>query len=126
MLKTLEVRKKQAEGGKIGLVTLKGRTQEVLPANQKLLLEGFVGANQAKSELWALLEQPTTSSLPGGVFVDCCLITLPTHGPYKVPVLLRNETDHDIILPTNCVIAELIAPGSVLPNPVPDQNNQKA
>ena len=125
VLKTLEVRKKQADSGKIGLVTLKGRTQEVLPANQKLLLEGFVGANQAKSELWALLEQPTTSSLPGGVFVDCCLITLPTHGPYKVPVLLRNETDHDIILPTNCVIAELIAPGSVLPNPVPDQNNQK-
>lgn len=56
------------------------------------------------------------SSLPGGVFVDCCLITVPKHTPYKVPVLLRNETNHDITLPSNCVIAELFTPDNVVPH----------
>ena len=37
-MKTLDVRKKKADSGKIGLVKLKGWTQEVLQANQKLLI----------------------------------------------------------------------------------------
>lgn len=125
VLKTLEIRKKQAGNGKIGRVKLKGRTQDVLPANQKALFEGFVCSNHSEPEQWALLEQPTSSSLPGGVFVDCCLITLPKHGPYKVPVLLRNETNHDITLPTNCVIAELVAPDRIIPNPLPREKNDQ-
>lgn len=125
VLKTLEIRKKQAGNGNIGLVKLKGQAQYVLPANQKALVEGFVRVNQAESEQWALLEQPTSSSLPGGVFVDCCLITLPKHGPYKVPVLLRNETNHDITLPTNCVIAELAVPDRIIPNPLPREKGDQ-
>lgn len=62
------------------------------------------------NETWALLEQPSESVLPGGVFVDNCLITLPRRSPFKVPVSLRNETDHDILLPSNCILAELSIP----------------
>jgi hypothetical protein len=47
-MKTLDVRKKKADSGKIGLVKLKGQIQEVLPANQKLLLEGFLCATSSK------------------------------------------------------------------------------
>lgn len=125
ILKTLEIRRNQAKNGNIGLVKLKGQSQDVLPANQKVMVEGFVFSNQAESEQWALLEQPTSSSLPGGVFVDCCLITLPKHGSYKVPVLLRNETDHDITLPTNCVIAELVVPDCIIPNPLPSEKSDQ-
>lgn len=45
ILKKLEIRKKQAGDSKIGLVRLKGRDQDVLPANQKVLLEGFMCSN---------------------------------------------------------------------------------
>lgn len=125
VLRTLEVRKKQADSGTIGLVMLRGRTHEVLPANQKMMLEGFVHVKQAESEQWAMIESPATSSLPGGVFVDNCLISLPKHGSYKVPVLLRNETGHDITLPTNCVIAELATVDHVVPYRRPQENHNQ-
>uniref|UniRef100_A0A3B3RBJ3 Gypsy retrotransposon integrase-like protein 1 n=1 Tax=Paramormyrops kingsleyae TaxID=1676925 RepID=A0A3B3RBJ3_9TELE len=110
VLKVLEVRKKRAISGRIGMVRLKGRTQEVLPAGKKLLLEGVVRASSVNTEQWALLEQPSNFSLPRGVFVDSCLIALPENCSRRIPVLLRNETHHDIALPLNCVIAELIIP----------------
>lgn len=125
VLKTLASRKRQTDSGKIGLVKLRGRTQKVLLANQKLLLEGFVHASHAKPEQCAITEQPTTCSLPGGVFVDCCFISLPKHSSYKVPVVLRNETNHDITLPTNCVIAELVAPDCVISCPEPEKGDPK-
>uniref|UniRef100_A0A8C6PSX4 Gypsy retrotransposon integrase-like protein 1 n=3 Tax=Nothobranchius TaxID=28779 RepID=A0A8C6PSX4_NOTFU len=81
--------------------------------------------SQNKHEPYALIEQPTNGSLPGGIIVDCCLISLPSHGPYKVPVVLRNETNHDITLPTNCVIAELVKADRVMPYPEPDKSDQK-
>lgn len=68
-------------------------------------------------ETWAVLEQPLESALPGGVFVDNCLITLPTNSPFKVPVSLRNETDHDILLPSNCILAELSMSYRLIQNP---------
>lgn len=49
------------------------------------------------------------SSLPGGIFIDSCIITLPKDSPYKIPVVVRNETDRDICLPVRCVLAELSA-----------------
>lgn len=75
---------------------------------------------QAESEQWAMIEPPATSSLPCGVFVDNCLIC-----PYKVPVLLRNETGHVITLPTNCVIAELATVDHVVPYRRPQENHDQ-
>lgn len=68
-------------------------------------------------ETWAVLEQPAKSILPGGVFVDNCLITLPKSSHFKVPVSLRNETDHDILLPKNCILAELSMPYQLIQDP---------
>lgn len=113
VLKALEIRKKHSASGKLGFVKLKGQRQELLPANDKVLLEGYVCANQIKAEHCALLEQPSSSSLPGGVIVDSCLISLPQSSPYKVAVQLRNETNRDILLPTNCVIADLVVPDQI-------------
>lgn len=79
------------------------------------MLEGYiVQAASTKDEAWALLEQPSGSVLPSEVFVDNCLITLPKHSPFKVPVSLRNETDHDIVLPRNCILAELSIPQRII------------
>lgn len=40
-------------------------------------------------------------------------------------MVLRNETNHDITLPTNCVIAELVAPDRIIPNPLPREKNDQ-
>lgn len=126
VLRTLKLRRKQATSGELGFVKLRGRKQEVLPAKQKVLLEGYMCVNSVNTEKYALVEQPSRSTLPGGVFVDCCLISLPEHGSNKLPVILRNETEHDIILPTNCVIAELVVADTVIENHHPvDGDGQK-
>lgn len=72
--------------------------------------------NRAKTETYALVEQPATSTLPGDVFVDSCLISLPNRGSQKLAVFLRNEADHDIVLPTNCVIADLNVANAIIEN----------
>ncbi len=126
--RVLNKRRKQVASGKLGPVKLKGRTnEEDLPAGQKTIVEGYmVQSALVGSETWALLEQPSESVLPGGVFVDNCLITLLRSSPFKVPVSLRNETDHDIILPNNCIVAELIIPHKLIDNPCMREEKQAA
>lgn len=115
VLKTLQIRHRQNSEGQIGLVKLRGSDSNVIPAGQKVVLQGFASVSDVYTEKWALLEPPTSSSLLGGIFIDSCLITVPSYAPCKIPVVLRNETNHDIILPTNCVIAELSVPQDILP-----------
>lgn len=93
---------------------LRSREPEIIPAGQKVVLEGFANVNEMNNEECALLEQPTVSSLPGGVFTDSCLITIPTGAPYKIPVVLSNESSHDVVLPNNCIIAEFSVPQNVI------------
>lgn len=127
VLKTLQLRHKQNEDGRLGFVKLQGREPDVIPAREKVVLEGFVNVSAMNNEKWALLEQPTISALPGGIFTDSCLITLPTQSPYKIPVVLRNETSHDVVLPTNCVIAEFSVPQEIIePQNTPVSQQQEA
>ena len=60
-------------------MTLKGKVPQVIPAKERVLLEGFVKANIANE--CAVIEQPTISALPGGIIVECCLVTLPETTP---------------------------------------------
>lgn len=75
ILKMLAFRKKQCTSGRIGMLRMKGK-KEVIPAGWKVPLEGYVSMNNI-IERYAMIEQPVISSLPGGIFVDTCLITLP-------------------------------------------------
>lgn len=115
VLKTLQLRRKQNFEGQIGVVKLGRHEPGIIPAGQKVVLEGFISGSEANNERWAILEEPSMSSLPGGIFIDSCLISIPARSPYKVPVVLRNETSHDIVLPTNSVIAELGIPHEISP-----------
>ncbi|XP_055362214.1 retrovirus-related Pol polyprotein from transposon 412 [Betta splendens] len=72
--------------------------------------------NRGNTETYALVERPATSTLPGGVFVDSSLISLPNQGSQKLAVFLRNEADHDIVLPTNCVIADFNVANAIIEN----------
>ncbi|KAG5277367.1 hypothetical protein AALO_G00116720 [Alosa alosa] len=117
ILKMLELRKKQRTSGHLGTVTLRGKEPKVVPAGGKVPLEGHVSTSNVTAERCALVEHPTASALPGGIFVDTCLITLPSQHPSKLPVWVRNETEHDITLPANCVIAELSTPLDIISSP---------
>lgn len=121
VLRTLQLRHQQRFGGRLGLIKLRGSTPATIPAGEKVILQGVAGTRTVTNESWVLLEPPSMSSLPGGIFTDCCLITMPTQHPYKVPVILRNETEHDITLPTNCIIAELAVVQDILQDTHPYQ-----
>ncbi|KAL6459344.1 hypothetical protein MHYP_G00328160 [Metynnis hypsauchen] len=111
ILRTLRFRNKVSSTGKVGLLTLTAKVRQVIPAQGRVLIEGFVKTNAAGE--CAVVEQPTTSVLPESIFVECCLVTLPKQRPYKLPVWIRNEAEHDITLPSKCVLAELHTPSEV-------------
>lgn len=110
ILKTLQLRHQQISSGNFGIAKLKCHEPKVVPANQKIILECCVNRKTASCEQFALIEQPTMSSLPGGIFIDSCLISLPETFPFKILVQVKNETDHNITIPMICVIAELTVP----------------
>ena len=114
ILNTLKLRKEVNSTGKVGLMTLKGREQIVIPAQGRMLLEGYAKINT--TDECVIIEQPSTSTLPGGIFVECCLVSMPKEHPFKLPVWVRNESEHDVTLPCSCVIAELHTPATVHDN----------
>lgn len=60
VLKTLQLRHKQNEDDRPGFIKL----PDVIPAGEKVVLEGLVNVSALNNEKWALLEQPTVSALP--------------------------------------------------------------
>lgn len=114
ILRTLKLRQDSKATGKLGFVTLKDNNQRVVPARDRVRLEGSLQARNHIGEKWAVMEQPTSSTLPGGIFVDCCLFTLPTHSSHSIPIWVRNETERDITLPTNCILADLHVADQIL------------
>ncbi|KAL7868508.1 hypothetical protein SRHO_G00098920 [Serrasalmus rhombeus] len=113
VLKTLEVRHKQTEDSKVSDVRLCSEEPQVIPAHQSLVLDGSVTTRGPEKQF--VLQQPTTS-LPGGLIVTSSLLTLPNKPQTKLPVMLKNESNHDIILTPKRVIAELHAVQQVLPS----------
>ena len=107
VLKIMELRHKNSQDGTLGLVKLHGQTPEVIPAYSSVVLQGIVTNRGIHSEKWALQEAPSVSSLPCGVLVPSCLITLPSKPFTRLPVVLQNETAHDVIIPPKTVLAEL-------------------
>lgn len=93
-----------------------------MAADQTVVVEGSV-AVPCGVDKCVVVDHPFNSSLPGGVFVERCLLTFPKTKPYLLPVVLTNETEHDIAILPRCTIAELHVVDSVLPPPItPSQN----
>lgn len=114
VLNILELRQKQNRDGSVGLVKMLGKTPVVIPAGHTVVLEGSANIHNPSTDKWITVEHPTESSLPGGLCVQSCLITLPANAPHKVPVAISNESEQDVTIPPICVIAELGAFRSIL------------
>lgn len=62
------------------------------------------------------MEPPSHSSVPGGLLIASCFLSLPKHPSCKVPVVLKNEKEHDITIPGKSVIADVHAIQRVISN----------
>lgn len=91
-----------------------GKTPEVVPAGQTVILEAMANVSSAHSGKYVILEQPSASSLPSGLLVTASLVSLPTKQPCHLPVVLKNETEHYITIPSKTILADVNAVVRVL------------
>ncbi|KAL0153919.1 hypothetical protein M9458_050768 [Cirrhinus mrigala] len=116
VLKILELRQKQAVEGNVGLVRLPEKQSQMIPAGQSTVLCGTVSVQGVHPDKWVVVEHPSFSSLPGGLIVKTCVVTLGETKPCRLPVVISNPTVHDITIPARCIVAELKAVQSVISN----------
>lgn len=112
VLQLLQLKHQQSQGPSEG-VGLLSEVPVAVPASQTVVVEGSVRALTPSAGEWALLEHPVTS-LPGGLCVRSCLVTLPDHTPYRIPVILTNESEHCVTLPPLSVVADLVVSPQIL------------
>lgn len=80
----------------------------VIPAGHTVVVEGSARVSVARPNKSAIIRHPD-KGLPGGMCVSNCLVDLPSHSPYKVPVVVKNESGQDVCIPPSSIIAELEA-----------------
>lgn len=107
--KVMQQRHKQKEDSSLGLLRLSGRNPTIIPAGESRLIDATAHVKSQCTDRWVVVEAPTSSSLPGGVLVTSCLLTLPDDPSKKLPVVVRNESKHDITLPARSIVAEMYA-----------------
>ncbi|XP_068078506.1 heat shock 70 kDa protein 12B isoform X1 [Danio rerio] len=118
-MQVLEFVHRQGAEGNLGWVNLNCRVPESIPAGKTVVLEGSVRMSTPVTDRWVVVEAPRASSLPGGIMVSSCLLSLPAGGKY-LPIVLKNETEHDVVLPPKIRLAEVNSIQCVMPN---GQNN---
>ncbi|MCJ8730139.1 hypothetical protein PDJAM_G00180710 [Pangasius djambal] len=109
VLKVMQQRNEQKKDSSLGLVMLPGKEPRVVPAGQSCVIEGLAHVNSPALDRWIVIEPPSLSSLPGGMLATSCLLAISDDLPRKLPILMRNESKHDIIIPAKSVIAEIHA-----------------
>ncbi|KAK0146798.1 Tafazzin [Merluccius polli] len=123
VLKTLGARQRDTFDSSMGKVRLHSSDAETIAAGQTRVFEGSVSCRTTNSSQWVMVESPTAVSLPGGILVTDGLVNLPSKQPHCLPVILKNESDHDITLPPKVVIAEIHAIKSVQPLKSPSSDS---
>lgn len=115
VLKILEVRHQQTNNTvPRGAVRLQGKSTQVVPAGETVVLEGIAPVDGLQNEKSVVIEHPSSPSLPGGLLVKASLVDFPQRQPYKLPVVICNESNHDIVIPAKCTIAEICTYQSIL------------
>uniref|UniRef100_A0AAZ1XYY5 ribonuclease H n=1 Tax=Oreochromis aureus TaxID=47969 RepID=A0AAZ1XYY5_OREAU len=107
--KILQCRHVQNSIDQYAPVILKSDQPHTITAGQTAVLEGCLVTRLFQGEKAVILEHPTSSSLPGGLMVKTCLVDLPQRRPCFLPVVVSNESDHEIHIPARAIIAEISA-----------------
>lgn len=88
---------------------MQGKTPQVIPAGETVVVEGVALVSGFQDEKNVVIEYPSSSPLPGGLLVKASLVDFPQLRPHRLPVVISNESDHDIVIPAKCTIAEMSA-----------------
>lgn len=108
VLKILHHRYKMSSENHHGVVRLHSTASQTIPVRQTIFLEGSAASHSLSAEKAVLVEHPTSFPIPGGLMIQACLDDYPNHQAF-LPVLVKNESDHDVILPPRALIAETSA-----------------
>lgn len=114
VFKVIELRRKQASNHHQGVVKMQGKTPQVIPAGETVVVERVALVTGLQDEKSVVIEYPSSSPLPGGLLVKAGLVDFPQLRPHKLPVVISNESDHDIIILAKCTIAEISAYQTIL------------
>lgn len=114
VFKMIELRWKQAFNNHQGIVKMSGKTPQVIPAGETVVVEGVALVRGFQDERAVVIEYLSSSPLPGGLLVKSGLVDSPQLCPHKLPVVISNESDHDIVIPAKCTIAEISAFQTIL------------
>lgn len=109
------MRHRQKTDSSFGVLRLSSKEPEVIGPCETKVVEGSINCRVPYAGKWVVVEPPTTSSLPGGVMVANGLASLPPKLPCCKPVILKNESGHDVVISPKSMIAEVNAIQSVLP-----------
>ncbi|KAG1933963.1 interleukin-1 receptor accessory protein-like 1-A [Pimephales promelas] len=108
--------KNKAQGkNKVNNVKLLHKKAIVIPAGQKIAVDGYTRNVNSLSGTSLLVDFPSHSCLPNGLTFCSYVMSSPNRTSFKVPVLLKNETPHSVTVPAHCTLAELTVPLSVSP-----------
>ncbi len=94
---------------------LQSKEVVLVPAKQAVALCGKANISCLPDKVFILLEPPITSSLPGGILFPCSVVQVASVPQKNWTIQLRNESNRDVILQPNAVVAEVHAIESVLP-----------
>ncbi|CAI5672770.1 unnamed protein product [Oreochromis niloticus] len=114
VFKITELRRKQTSGNHQGVVKLQGKVPQLIPAGSTVVVEGVALGRGLQDEKSVIVEYPSSSPLPGGLLLKAGLVDFPQRRPHKLPVVISNESDHDIVIPAKCTIAEVSAYQTIL------------
>lgn len=112
------------QNGKVGAVKLQSKKCITVPAGGRVALTGYARNVHVASEGTLLVESPSQSALPGGLLFCSYVMTPPSRSSFKVPVLVKNETTHDIKVPAGHTIADLSLPMCVSKLPKQDTKTE--
>ena len=124
LIKTLYNRfKMNQQNGRVGTVKLQSKKCVIIPAGERLVLNGYARHVPVSTNA-TLLVEPPQYSLPAGLLFCSYVMTSPSVPSFKLPVLVKNETAHNIRLPRGHDIAKLSFPTAV--SCLPAQSNKVA
>lgn len=106
---------KTQQDGRVGRVKLQSKNTIVIPAGKKMAVDDRARHVPMVHGAPLLVERPTNVSLPGGLICCSYIMASPRQTYFKVPILLKNESAHDIVVPVHRTLAELSVPLSIFP-----------
>lgn len=113
-LQSIYLSKTQSDG-RVGRVKLQSKNSIVIPAGKKVAVDGRARHVPTVHGAPLLVEPPTNVSLLGGLVCCSYIMASPRQTSFKVPLLLKNESAHDIVVPAHRTLAELSMPLSISP-----------